>query len=446
MEQERFSSLRDFFEARREEYIDKCISGCTSCYDVCPAVPLSKLKDQDPAAVQHKVIELLRDRNYSREAEERFRTCFYCGLCGPVQETCPAGISDMRVMLPIGRTILKELGRELPAGVQRLDPSNRYANLYVMNALQMKPSQKTWLSPHQISAKARKAEVVLFTGCTVHNTPNVLFTMMDIFDRMGVDYVALGGGGFCCGNMHQLMGDYEGSEKYMRQLYEAMMAFEPKKVINFCGTCHYQMTKFFPAVLDMPETQYITDFFLDNFDKIEGHLKPLSKKITIHESCNMPRYVGDSESIRKLLGKIPGLEIKEMEHIKEETICCGGGGYYLLGYEAGKTFADQRLNEARDTGADVLVCGGCQGCYYIFVGRQEEYPYDIAHWIMTLGEAMGIKYEEKLKKYFTYSDPEMILEDARENIEASDFSMEEMRELVPKMFKGKNLLTALDTE
>ena len=40
----------------------------------------------------------------------------------------------------------------------------------------------------------------------------------------------------------------------------------------------------------------------------------------------------------------------------------------------------------------------------------------------------------------------MILEDARENIEASDFSMEEMRALVPKMFKGKNLLTALDSE
>ncbi|MFC1821150.1 (Fe-S)-binding protein [Thermodesulfobacteriota bacterium] len=441
----RFSSLREFFDYKRQEYVDKCIPGCSNCYDVCSSIPFTKIKDEDPTEVQEKVIELLRDKKYSPEAEERFMTCFYCGLCGPVKESCPAGIANMRVMLPIGRTILKELGRSLPAGTKRLDPGNKHANLYVMNALQMKPSEKTWLSPEQIPDKAEKVDVALFTGCTPHNTPNILFTMMDIFDKMGVSYVALGGGGFCCGNMHQLMGDYEGSERYMRQLYDGMMTFNPDTVVSLCGTCHYQMTDFFTRIMDMPKIQYITDFFLENFDKIEPHLTPVKNQITLHESCNMPRYVGDSESIRQLLGKIPGLDLVEMEHIKEETICCGGGAYYLLGLEGGKHFADQRLNEARDTGADTLVCGGCQGCYYIFIGRQDEYSYDIVHWMMVLGESMGIKHEETLKKYFTY-DPEKILEESKENIEASRFSLEEMEELIPKMFKGKNLLTALDED
>ncbi len=444
MEGERFQRLSDFFERKRLEYIEGCLPGCTRCYEVCSAIPFSRLREQDPEHVKEKVMGFLKDGRYSWEAEERFNTCFYCGMCGPIVDSCPAGICDMRIILPIGRRILKGLGKTIPSGLQRLDPGNRYANLYVFNALQMKPSEKTWLSPQQVPGDPRKKDVVLFTGCTPHNVPNLLLTTMDILTVMGIDFVALGGGGFCCGNMHQLMGDMDGSERYIRELHSAIAAFDPQVVVNFCGTCEYQMLHVFPSIVDMPRTQFITGFLLDHFHRISPHLKPLNRTVTLHESCNIPRYLGDTSSIRALLGKIPGLELVEMKHVREDTICCGGGAYYLLGYEAASSFADRRLNEARDTGAQTLVCGGCQGCYYIFIGRQAEYPYDIVHSIMIIGEAMGISHEEKLKKYFGYDDVDRIFEDAKEYIEASDFGLEEMRELLPRFFKGKAILTALD--
>lgn len=444
MQAERFERLRDFFERKRLEYVEECVPGCTRCYQVCSAIPFSRLRDRDPEDVKDKVMAFLTDKTYSWEAEERFNTCFYCGMCGPIMDGCPAGISDMRIVLPIGREILKGLGRPIPDGIQRLDPGNRYANLYVFSALQMKPSEKTWLSPHQVPSEPEHKDVVLFTGCTPHNVPNLIFTTLDILTEMGIDFIALGGGGFCCGNMHQLMGDMDGSERYIRQLHRAITAFRPRVVVNFCGTCEYQMLNVFPGVVDMPRTQFITSFLLENFDRIRPHLRPLNRRITLHESCNIPRYLGDTESIRTLLRKIPGVELVEMKHVKEETICCGGGGYYLLGYEAARGFTDRRLNEARDTGADTLVCGGCQGCYYIFIGRQREYPYEILHSIMILGEAMGIIHEEKLKKYFSYDDLDRIFEDAKEYIEASDFGLEEMRGLIPRIFKGKAILAPLD--
>jgi heterodisulfide reductase subunit D len=444
MEAERYGTLSDFFEKKRREYVDECLPGCTSCYEVCSAIPFSRLKDQDPSDVKDKVMALLRDGVYSWEAEERFNTCFYCGMCGPVVECCPAGISDMRIVLPIGRKILKGLGREIPVGVQRLDPGNRYANLYVFSALQMKPSEKTWLSPHQVPSDPGHKDVVLFTGCTPHNVPNLIFTTMDIFTKMGIDFVALGGGGFCCGNMHQLMGDMDGSERYIRELHRAITAFRPRTVVNFCGTCEYQMRNVFPSIVEMPRTQFITSFLLEDFDRIRPHLRPLHRRVTLHESCNIPRYLGDTDSIRELLGRIPGLELVEMKHVKKETICCGGGGYYLLGYETARGFADRRLNEAKETKADAMVCGGCQGCYYIFIGRQGEYPFEILHSIMVLGEAMGIRHEEKLKKYFMHDDVDKIFEDAKEYIEASDFGLDEMKALLPKIFKGKAMLVPLD--
>ncbi len=62
-----------------------------------------------------------------------------------------------------------------------------------------------------------------------------------------------------------------------------------------------------------------------------------------------------------MLHSIQGLELKEMQNAKEESICCGGGGNRMFLEFHGKRLADVRTDEAKQTGAEVLVTA-CPYC------------------------------------------------------------------------------------
>jgi len=79
-----------------------------------------------------------------------------------------------------------------------------------------------------------------------------------------------------------------------------------------------------------------------------------------------PRYNGAwgvYESPRDILKAIPGLELVEMERIKEASWCCGaGGGSYEAYPEFSRWTAHERIEEAMSTGADAIVtaCPWCE--------------------------------------------------------------------------------------
>jgi Fe-S oxidoreductase len=72
---------------------------------------------------------------------------------------------------------------------------------------------------------------------------------------------------------------------------------------------------------------------------------------------------GIYEPPRDVLRSIPGLEIVEMERIKEYAWCCGAGGGVKEAYpEFALSTADERIEEAMATGAEALVtsCSWCE--------------------------------------------------------------------------------------
>ena len=60
---------------------------------------------------------------------------------------------------------------------------------------------------------------------------------------------------------------------------------------------------------------------------------------------------------------IPGLELKEMYRIGENSLCCGAGGGVMAGYpEFAWNAANERLEEGAATGADIMMtmCPFCE--------------------------------------------------------------------------------------
>jgi Fe-S oxidoreductase len=64
---------------------------------------------------------------------------------------------------------------------------------------------------------------------------------------------------------------------------------------------------------------------------------------------------------RNLLKSISGLELVEMENNRENSLCCGASPWMFCG-SVNKQIQDERLRQAGDTGADLLItsCPKCQ--------------------------------------------------------------------------------------
>jgi Fe-S oxidoreductase len=113
----------------------------------------------------------------------------------------------------------------------------------------------------------------------------------------------------------------------------------------------------------------------------EGVEKKIKGQIIVYEP-KRPRNNGAwgvYDPPRNILKSIPGVELVEMERIREYAWCCGAGGGVREAYpEFSNWTASERIAEARATGADVLVTA-CPWCERNFMDAMR-----------TLGDSMKI--------------------------------------------------------
>jgi Fe-S oxidoreductase len=81
---------------------------------------------------------------------------------------------------------------------------------------------------------------------------------------------------------------------------------------------------------------------------------------------------GVYEPPRNVLKSIPGLRLVEMNRIKEYTWCCGAGGGVIDAYpDFNMWTAQERIREAKSTGAEALVTA-CPWCIRNFKDAVKE--------------------------------------------------------------------------
>ncbi len=126
----------------------------------------------------------------------------------------------------------------------------------------------------------------------------------------------------------------------------------------------------------------------------EGKLqltKTIDKTVTYHDPCHVGRAQGLFAEPRAIIQAIPGLKLVEMAHHGPDSRCCGAGGGVKANYPtlAGAICQD-RVREAMDTGAEMLVtmCPFCQGSFNQAVETLNA-PIQVAGADALLLEAMG---------------------------------------------------------
>lgn len=123
-------------------------------------------------------------------------------------------------------------------------------------------------------------------------------------------------------------------------------------VRNYYATL-FNNSSFHNEVKDLQKRIFEFSEFLVNVLGVVDLGATLMGKATYHDSCAGLRECRIKEEPRKLLAHVKGLELIEM---KDVETCCGFGGSFAVKFESiSIAMADQKVNNALQTGADYII-------------------------------------------------------------------------------------------
>jgi Fe-S oxidoreductase/FAD/FMN-containing dehydrogenase len=199
-------------------------------------------------------------------------------------------------------------------------------------------------------------------------TKNMPQNIVRILEKADIELVNLGEqDDICCGLYLALGGYTEDFVKTVERNINLINEKGIKTLIFSCPGCFATFTEQYSAVAEMlgldwdVETKHVV-VLLDELIK-DGKLKldkPVDRKVTYHDACHVSRWFDAYQYPRDVIDAIPGVEFVEMEHNREDALCCG----IVTSFDDIPTVAhcgQKRIGEAVDTGAEYVVtnCAGC---------------------------------------------------------------------------------------
>lgn len=200
--------------------------------------------------------------------------------------------------------------------------------------------------------------VHLFVPCFVDQLyPDVAFNMVKVLEKLGC-HIHYNPNQTCCGQPAFNAGFWEDAKdvcaKFLKDFGGAEYIVAPSaSCVGFVR--NYYKKLFGPTEQMEALAGCIYEFsdFLVNVLKTEDVGASLPVIATYHDSCAALRECGIKTEPRKLLAKVAGLQLVEME---DNETCCGFGGSFAVKFEAiSAAMADQKLSNASQTSAEVLI-------------------------------------------------------------------------------------------
>ncbi len=362
---------------------------------ICPAISKHNFHAYSGSGKLVMALSLLDGRiDYS---EKLIDVLFNCTLCGACDLSCRTGTENELW------EILHEFRiKAFEDGFAPIDPHKPIFE-------SMKNYDNVWMQPRSARNKwqkdlslkdlnKEKADTLYYVGCNyaldstlrqvARNTARILL-------KGGVDMGTLGNEERCCASPAYNIGNEKLFKEFAEKNIEDFNRLGVKTVITSCAGC-YGMFKSHYARMGK-EMNFEVKHSIEAIDELikEGRIKPqksVDLHVTYHDPCHLGRlseprmpsegkeerilgtlfvkpvpkvmgFNGVFEPPRDVLKSIPGLKLTEMERVREYSWCCGSGGGVKTGFpDFALWTANERLEEARATGAGALVscCPWCE--------------------------------------------------------------------------------------
>lgn len=369
-------------------------------YD-CPSISRYNLHAYSGGGRGIAALSLLGGRSsYTDELLDIIYKCQMCGNCDVMCHEAMELVEPLDTMREL-RIKCVEDGQLIPAHTAVIDGLRKEDNMM----LKLKADRGKWAEGLGVKDLTKqKAEVVYHAGCR-YSFDEELWPIarggLTLLKNAGVDVGIMGKEEACCGGRAYEIGYMGELTKYCEHTTEQFRTAGVKTVVTPCSDCYSTFKNLYPMVLGKAteemgfEVLHITEY-LDRLIK-EGKLKPKKQvplHVTYHDPCHLGRlgepytpwkgewkkgagqmvYTepqkpirhgvdGVYEPPRDIVKSIPGVMLTEMERIRHYSWCCGAGGGVKEAYpDFALWTANERIEEAKETGAEAIVtaCPWCE--------------------------------------------------------------------------------------
>ncbi len=343
------------YEVADGERIRTCLQ-CGTCSGVCP---FGYLMDYPPG----RMIAALRADMFDRVITTD--TVWMCVSCYACTQVCPA-----RIPLTVGLlTRVKEeliLTGNIPTELQdALANSQRYGN-----PLGESPRKRAdWTQGIEpkitiMRQAKRPVNVLWFVGDYASYHPRVQLVsraLAKVFNALEVDFGILGPEESSDGDSQRLAGERGLFEMLAEKNGRVFRKYQFNEIVTGDPHAFNALTNEYPALGISYPVRHYTQFLAERLDQLKPLFKrEINARVTFHDPCYLGRANGVYDEPRELLRAIPGVELVEMSHHREMSLCCGGGGggMWLDGFQWEKAhvrLSEWRVREAVAVGADILA-------------------------------------------------------------------------------------------
>jgi Fe-S oxidoreductase len=391
----------------RRVYQENCIR-CSQCKFVpvpksrdfaglCPSIDYGEFHAYSGGG---KVITSYALANGKAQLTERLVESVYaCTMCGACDTACKTNLGDnvepLDTLYEL-RAYMASKKRVPPAQLQLVDRLRRDGS-----HLGPRSERSLWAEGLQLKDATRdRVDVLLHVGgCNAHDRAQWrdLRALVRLLQRAGVDIGIAYDAESDAGDLAYDIG-FQDDTRALAAQHEQLLKTSGASVLLVASAGAYAAFRnLYPrlgvslGVRVVHATEYVEELFSSGrlqpgtgrpgkvtyhdpcrlgrlsepYTKWEGKWVTVLNTVVVPDSARPVRYgtEGNYEVPRRLLGRIKGVELVEMERNREFAYCCGAGGGTAQAFpDMASKAALTRLKEAAATGATCVVtaCAGCQ--------------------------------------------------------------------------------------
>jgi Fe-S oxidoreductase len=333
-----------------------CIQ-CGKCTGGCPVARKTTLN------IRSMIYHMLVEPEMDLDAHPELWDCTCCFTC---VERCLKDVEPAELIIAL-RSQLVESGRIPDTIGAALMAIFRQGNPTGI----AREDRAAWAGELEIKAAQEGCETLYFVGCIPsydQRVQPVARALTQTLTAAGIDFGTLGIEESCCGNEVRRMGEMGLFEMLVEENGELFRSTSASHIVTTSPHCFNTFKNEYG--LDGIKVSHYTQFVAELIEQGKLAFKSkgawgegVEKIVTYHDPCFLGKQNHVFDEPRAILQAIPGVKLVEMDRNRERSLCCEGGGGRMWneGTNLEERLAFQRVQEAADTGAEILAVA-CPFC------------------------------------------------------------------------------------
>ena len=309
---------------------DRCVQ-CGLCLPVCPTYGHDRLETESPrgriALIRAWALDTIEPTPIG---DAHLDHCLACRNCETV---CPAGVKYGELLVTARGRQRERRGSSLrqrvieqvsarPAWMACVLAAYRWGYRWLPARLRPlpRPPRRGNRAPAQAKNPATEGRVALFVGCVAAPyEPGLRAAVARLCAALDVEVIEPTGQA-CCGSLHAHAGN---SAQAQRLAARNRRALAPAgTVLTLASGCHESVAA---ALAGAAQTFDAIAFIDARGERL--HWRECRERVALHLPCTQRNVVKSVSALRRLLARVPGLEVIEID---AGLGCCGAAGTGML--------------------------------------------------------------------------------------------------------------------